>query len=56
MAAEIFAGNAPSAWRLLELAWPASFPGRAAFAADFRDQLKTSPWWNDVVALNPSGL
>jgi len=56
MAAQIFAGNAPAAWRLLDLAWPAAVAGRDRFAADFRDQLKTSPWWDDLVALNPAGL
>ncbi|MGE0748882.1 MAG: hypothetical protein AB7K86_26715 [Rhodospirillales bacterium] len=56
MSAQIFSGNAPAAWQLLERAWPPAVPGRDRFAADFRNQLKTSPWWDDLLRLNPAGL
>jgi hypothetical protein len=42
----VYSGNASSAWRFLDLAWPGSIPGKDEFLADLRERLRGSPCWS----------
>lgn len=44
----IYSGNMEQAWELFELAWPRDVGGKEEFAADFRETLARSRYWNDV--------
>jgi hypothetical protein len=44
----IYSGNMASAWRLLDLSWPANYPGKAIFLKEFIQQMQTSPYYNDI--------
>jgi hypothetical protein len=48
----IYSGNMDSAWRLVDLVWPPKQPGKESFLVDFREQLSTSPYYTQVLALN----
>ena len=41
----IYTGNMASAWRLLDLSWPADRPGKQRFLKAFKMQLGTSPYY-----------
>ncbi len=44
----IFTGNMKTAWRLVDMAWPATKPGKEQFKKDFLNQLATFPYWEDL--------
>ena len=48
----IYTGNAGVAWDFLDLAWPQGRPGKDAFRTEFLAQLRQSPHWADLLALN----
>lgn len=48
----IYTGHAGDAWKFLDRAWPPQIGGKDAFARDFRAQLKRSPYWSAVDAMN----
>lgn len=48
----IYAGNAPAAWEIFQLAWPPDLQGRDRFLLEFRAQVRKSPFWKDLVAVN----
>ena len=50
----IYTGHAADAWKFLDRAWPPQIGGKDAFARDFRAQLKRSPYWSAVEAMNSS--
>jgi hypothetical protein len=50
----IYTGHAGDAWKFLDRAWPPQIAGKDAFARDFRAQLKRSPYWSAVEAMNAS--
>jgi hypothetical protein len=52
----VYSGQAAAAWRFLEEAWPADQPGREAFRADLESVMRTSPYWDDLRAMNPGAL
>ncbi len=45
----MFTSNAPSAYRLLELAWPGDSEDKQAFRTDFEDTVRRSQFWRDLV-------
>jgi hypothetical protein len=50
----IYTGHGADAWKFLDRAWPPQIGGKDAFAQDFRAQLKRSPYWSAVDAMNAS--
>jgi len=48
----IYSGNMEQAWELADLSWPKGDGGKAAFLRDFRSQLATSPFWDELQAMN----
>jgi len=52
----VYSGQAATAWQFLDQAWPAEQPGRAAFRADLETIMRTSPYWDDLRAMNPGQL
>jgi len=48
----IYSGNMGQAWELVDLAWPKSDGGKSAFLRDFQSRLATSPFWDDLQAMN----
>jgi len=48
----IYAGNAETAFQLLDGAWPEGLPGKASFLLQFGAQLSFSPYWDTVAELN----
>jgi hypothetical protein len=44
----IYTGNAKSAWKLLDLSWPAEKSGKNVFLSEFVKQLSTSPYCNTL--------
>src|SRR5262245_28132187 len=44
----IYAGNADSAWRFAELAWPPELENRDEFLESFRSQLESGPYWPEL--------
>jgi hypothetical protein len=50
MLESIYSGNAPQAWKLLDMAWNSKRAGKEAFLKEFREKLSESPYWAD---LNP---
>lgn len=51
----VYSGNLAQARELIERAWPQGTPGKEQFVADFEGQLRKSPFWADVQALNRLG-
>lgn len=51
----IYAGQAASAFELLEQAWPGEIAGRDAFLLQFGAQLSFSPYWETLAELNGWG-
>jgi hypothetical protein len=51
----IYTGNMAQAWILLDLAWPEGVEGKQEFLDAFKAQLQTSPFWQDIQALNQEG-
>lgn len=52
----IYTGNLESARQLCDRAWPDTWPGKREFLREFREQLATSPYYQDLLRLNPSGM
>ncbi|MDD2736260.1 MAG: hypothetical protein PHF56_20200 [Desulfuromonadaceae bacterium] len=48
----IYNGNAESAWKLFDIAWPKNIFGKAEFLQDFKKQLARSQYWEQVKLLN----
>ncbi len=48
----IYNGNAESAWKLFDIAWPKNIFGKAEFLQDFKKQLARSDYWEQVKLLN----
>lgn len=48
----IYAGNADTAFALLDGAWPQDLPGKASFVLQFGAQLSFSPHWFTIAQLN----
>ncbi len=48
----IYTGNADAAWKLLDKSWPKNIPGKKKFIADFKAQLKTSPYYVGIMEMN----
>lgn len=48
----IYSGNMEQAWELFDLSWPKGDGGKAAFLRDFRSRLATSPFWDELQAMN----
>ena len=44
----IYTGHIDLAWRLCDLSWPANWPGKAVFIKEFKEQLMTSPYYQDI--------
>jgi len=40
-----YAGNAPSALRFFDIAWPQDWPGKSAFLKGFTQQLRSGRLW-----------
>jgi hypothetical protein len=51
----IYSGNAASAWAFLDLAWSQDSPGKTEFINRLKNQLKTSPYWPELSAMNRLG-
>jgi hypothetical protein len=43
----VYQGQADAAWRFLDLAWPASIPGKTEFVRDLRAELSNGPCWSE---------
>ena len=52
----IYSGNAGRAWKFAEEAWPRDKPGRERFIQEFKEQLKASPYWEELKELNGHDL
>jgi hypothetical protein len=48
----IYSGNAVSAWKFLDRAWPQSMAGKDEFVRAFKEQLATSEYWPEIEAMN----
>jgi hypothetical protein len=44
----MYGGHPDTAWKFLDLAWPAEVHGRERFARDFRNQLAKSKYWQSL--------
>jgi hypothetical protein len=44
----IYTGNMNTAWRLLDMSWPAERPGKMEFLRQFKKELSTSPYYRDI--------
>lgn len=44
----IYSGNAASAWKLFDLAWPKGITGKKKFLREFKEQLASSQYWDQV--------
>ncbi|MGB7748991.1 MAG: hypothetical protein WBN75_17070 [Verrucomicrobiia bacterium] len=44
----IYSGNRDSAWKLLDMSWPANHPNKTEFLEEFKIQLATSPFYRDI--------
>jgi hypothetical protein len=47
----IYTGNMTTAWRLLDMSWPAGKPGKMKFLRGFKKQLSKSPYYKDIKSL-----
>lgn len=52
----IYTGHADQAWRLLEVAWPGDQAGRRRFRSGLLHELRHSPAWAALCALNGEAL
>lgn len=48
----IYTGNAASAYRLFDMAWPERITGKASFLEAFRKQLAESEYWPQIKQMN----
>lgn len=48
----IYSGNMAQAWKLLDLAWPEGMSGKEKFLEEFKAQLATSPFWEEIEKMN----
>ena len=48
----IYTGNMGQAWKLFDLAWPEGLSGKPEFLEDFKTQLMTSPFWEQIQDMN----
>jgi hypothetical protein len=44
----IYTGNAASAWKLFDMAWPKGIKGKKKFLAEFKEQLASGQYWDQV--------
>ena len=44
----IYSGNAASAWKLFDLAWPKGITGKKKFLREFKEQLASRQYWDQV--------
>lgn len=47
----IYTGHAALAWKFADLAWPPRVRNKALFLDEFREQLRRSPYYRDLMAL-----
>jgi hypothetical protein len=47
----IYTGHATLAWKFAELAWPPAVLGKALFLDRFRERLRESPYYRDLMAM-----
>lgn len=52
----IYSGNADSAWKFFDKAWPENVQGKDQFFEEFKAQLKTSPYWVEIRRMNATGF
>jgi hypothetical protein len=48
----IYSGNADTAFKLLDGAWPEGLSGKASFVLQFGAQLSFSPYWDTIAEMN----
>jgi len=48
----VYSGNADTAFKLLDGAWPEGLPGKASFVLQFGAQLSFSPYWDTIAEMN----
>jgi hypothetical protein len=48
----IYSGNAETAFKLLDGAWPEALSGKASFVLQFGAQLSFSPYWDTIAEMN----
>ena len=48
----IYSGNADSAWKLLDMAWPKGVAGKSEFLNAFKQRLAESEYWEQIQLLN----
>lgn len=48
----IYSGNAETAFKLLDGAWPEGLSGKASFVLQFGAQLSFSPYWDTIAEMN----
>lgn len=48
----IYTGNAASAYRLFDMAWPERITGKASFLEAFRKKLAESEYWPEILQMN----
>lgn len=48
----IYTGNADSAWKLLDMAWPEKVAGKSEFLSNFKQRLAESEYWEQIQRLN----
>ena len=52
----IYSGNADTAWKFFDKAWPENVQGKDQFLEEFKAQLKTSPYWVQIRRMNAAGF
>ena len=52
----IYTGNMAQAWKLFDLAWPEEMAGKQEFLEEFKAQLATSPFWEQIQDMNKNRL
>ena len=52
----IYSGHAPLAWKILDLAWPDTVPGKQEFVLDFVHMLLNNPYLEELERLNGGQL
>jgi len=48
----IYTGNMNAAWKFFDKAWVKRVKGKDKFLREFREQLKTSPYWSEIEKMN----
>lgn len=52
----IYSGRREGAWRLLDLVLPSGHAERFSFEQEFRSELESSPWWEDIRMFEDPGI